>query len=352
MKLQNILTDFLSRYYYNLTNFSVSKDIERLSLEDGWSRSMVRDKFLFKVRDIYRDYMHVNTEYLKGSNESISSFFCEKIKSHSLKNKNKVYVVDNKSILNEIPNSLLGIKSVNDDTINNFGISYRVYNPILGKMEELTPISEFLLPIRKSNYHGLRDMLALKAIPAVIYDEKLRLSSLLWKYYKRSIDNLSLNLSDCINNISDKITSKITDCLIHILTVSSNDGMAVVYGSFFALVKLGFYTTVWFKLAPGDVGIPPVGLFPETCDLFLDERSLVPGYRKITFQETMDLTKIVVSAYDDTLFKELANIPETNNLLERKWQVSIGLGLIIGFCLSIGVLTRQWVLEGGPLAHC
>lgn len=149
MKLQNILTDFLSRYYYNLTNFSVSKDIERLSLEDGWSRSMVRDKFLFKVRDIYRDYMHVNTEYLKGSNESISSFFCEKIKSHSLKNKNKVYVVDNKSILNEIPNSLLGIKSVNDDTINNFGISYRVYNPILGKMEEFTPISEFLLPIIK-----------------------------------------------------------------------------------------------------------------------------------------------------------------------------------------------------------
>lgn len=88
----------------------------------------------------------------------------------------------------------------------------------------------------------------------------------------------------------------------------------------------------------------------------------MPGYTKITLQETKDISDIVMSARDDTPFpfddtsfhfddtplngddNPLNEKPQLDPAIEiamanidRKWRVGVSLGIMIGFCVVIGI---------------
>ena len=79
-------------------------------------------------------------------------------------------------------------------------------------------------------------------------------------------------------------------------------GINTVYGSIFALVRVGFYTTVWYKFIPCNIDIQPDQLLYMSWDYFLNESAIVQGYTKITLQETQDISDIVMSIRGDTPF--------------------------------------------------
>lgn len=57
-------------------------------------------------------------------------------------------------------------------------------------------------------------------------------------------------------------------------------------GNIYALVKVGFYTTVWWKFTPCGIDIPPEDPLPISCDFIFNDKAIVPGYTRITLQET------------------------------------------------------------------
>lgn len=137
-----------------------------------------------------------------------------------------------------------------------------------------------------------------------------------------------------------ELSYKVTHCLVNIMTVTSHDGVSFEYGNIFLLVKFGFYTTVWWKFLPGCPEMFPEELLPVSIEQFLDECSHARGYNHMILQETKDLTQTVVSAFqNDHPFNDMfGTIPETENPHKRKWLLSMGLGIMISFCLSVGVL--------------
>jgi hypothetical protein len=94
--------------------------------------------------------------------------------------------------------------------------------------------------------------------------------------------------------------------------------------------------------------MPPVDLLPISCDIFFNDQAIVPGYTKITLQETKDISDIVLSAINDTPFhlddtplngdempRRMQDPAEAN--IDRKWRVGVSIGVMIGFCFVIGI---------------
>jgi hypothetical protein len=159
---------------------------------------------------------------------------------------------------------------------------------------------------------------------------ELSMQSRLWTSLQRLTESLNSTL-----------TAKYTQGLVNLMTIQSKDGTSFVCGNFYALVKFGFYTVVWFRYIPvSGIEALPVDLFPEDYDVFLNERANVTDYSKVVFVETKDLTPVVLSAFqNDYPFNDmLGPIPDTENPHKSKWLLSMGLGIMISFCLSVGVL--------------
>jgi len=132
-------------------------------------------------------------------------------------------------------------------------------------------------------------------------------------------------------------------------------GINTVYGSIFALVRVGFYTTVWYKFIPCNIDIQPDQLLYMSWDYFLNESAIVQGYTKITLQETQDISDIVMSirgdtpfTFDENSFNNMAMLKEVippeepaiqipMDNIDRKWRVGVRLGIVIAFCVAIGV---------------
>lgn len=132
-------------------------------------------------------------------------------------------------------------------------------------------------------------------------------------------------------------------------------GINTVYGSIFALVRVGFYTTVWYKFIPCNIDIQPDQLLYMSWDYFLNESAIVQGYTKITLQETQDISDIVMSirgdtpfTFDENSFNNMAMLKEVippeepaiqipMDNIDRKWRVGVSLGIVIAFCVAIGV---------------
>lgn len=237
------------------------------------------------------------------------------------------------------------------DSLNNkdliHQISYEVYDPILKGANYLwtSPIVTFNATLNKWKFDSWKELLSLKQItPGIDVDNKW-LEKVLWPAYKRALSKQYYFISD-----------NLTNCLIKMTTISSMDGgITTVYGSIFALVRVGFYTTVWYKFIPCNIDIPPDQLLYMSWDYFLNESAIVPGYTKITLQETKDISDIVMSIRGDTPFPFYENsfnnkailqellppeepeiqIPMDN--IDRKWRVGVSLGIVIAFCFAIGV---------------
>ena len=91
------------------------------------------------------------------------------------------------------------------------------------------------------------------------------------------------------------------------ITCQSHEGIKYVYGNIFALVKLGFYTTVWYNFTECTPYLLSNDLVPsEFLDLFFKDEAYVPGYTKFFIKEGLeDMTSSIEEAFEDSPFKEM-----------------------------------------------
>lgn len=291
--------------------------------------------FISKLAGLYKKLLNNNTLNSR-SNDIISS-----LKSFS----------NGPHIFKSFNDQLTYKTKLYKDTINNkeliHQIEYQVYDPLLGgpALAWNSPIITFNDTLKGWKFHYINDLLSLKQyIPGDDVGIKWA-RDVLWPVYKRT-------LKSKYNHISDNLTN----CLVKMSTLSSMDGgITTVYGSIFALVRVGFYTTVWYRFFPFNIDIPPDELFYMAWDYFLNENAIVPGYTKITLEECKDISEIVISIRDNMPFlfennalNEMAllenelpplepaiQIPMDN--IDRKHRVGVSLGIIIAFCLVIGL---------------
>lgn len=282
-------------------------------------------KWLHSLSLSFRDLVSENTKYLKGLNETISSHdgWLNKNKLHFLVDENDQMSIDPflYKCLRD-PNILKSI--IEENTIKSYQLGFRVYSPTTKSMTaELSRITE-IVPLVKYNYHYIRDMLSLRNISPMRFGE-ISMERRLFRNYKMLADN-TLSI----------MSRKWMECLVNIRTFHSRDDITFIYGNIFLLVKLGFYTVVWFKFTPG---VPPVEDYPTSCDVFLNEGSNVAGYSKIIFQETKDISQTVVTAFKEDPFDKMGvKVLIDNNIPLSQFRVAVGLAIMIGFSLSIGVL--------------
>lgn len=274
-----------------------------------------------------------------------------------LLSKNSLYIRSNDIISNgpyifQSLNDQLGYHSkLYMDSLNNkdliHQISYEVYDPILRGANFLwsSPIVTFNATLNQWKFHSWKDLLSLKQFTPGIDVGNKWLEKVLWPAYKRALSKRYYYISD-----------NLTNCLVKMTTLSSMDGgITNVYGSIFALVRVGLYTTVWYKFLPFHIDIPPDQLLYMSWDYFLNESAIVPGYTKITLQETKDISDIVMSIrgdtpfpFDENTFNDMAmlqdvlppeepaiQIPMDN--IDRKWRVGVSLGIVIAFSVVIGL---------------
>lgn len=284
-------------------------------------------KWLHSFSLSLRDLVSQNTSYyLKGSNETISSHHRWQNKLHFLVDEKDQMSMD--PFLYKCLRDPQIIKSIiEENTQKSYQICFRLYNPITKSMpNEFSRITE-IGTIFKYNYHYIRDMLSLKNISPMRFGE-ITMERRLYSNYKMLADNTLGQMS--------RIWS---ECLVNIHTFQSRDDITYIYGNIFLLVRLGFYTVVWFKFTPGVPYIPPGEHYPTSCDVFLNERSNVPGYSKVIFQETKDISQTVVTAFKEAPFEKMGvKVDIDNNIPLSKLRVAVGLAIMIGFSLSIGVL--------------
>lgn len=246
------------------------------------------------------------------------------------------------------------------DSLNNkdliYQMSYEVYDPLLGgaNFTWSSPIVTLNATLDGWKYHSWKDLLSLKLFKPGIDVGNKWLEKVLWPAYKRALSNRYKAISD-----------NLTNCLVKMTTLSSMDGgITTVHGSIFALVRVGFYTTVWYKFIPFNLDIPPDQLLAISWDYFLNESAIVTGYTKITLLETKDISDIVMSIrgytpfpFDENTFNDMAMLQEVlppdmlqdilppgepeiqipMDNIDRKWRVGVSLGIVIAFSVAIGL---------------
>lgn len=244
------------------------------------------------------------------------------------------------------------------------------YNPKVKAMQDFIPITE-LDPILSYKYYYLREMFQLMNV-SPISNEKLREDRRLWRVFNRASEDLHKSLATKLSQfeqISHSIKYQVTQCLVHMITCQSHDGIQYVYGNIFALVKLGFYTTVWYNFTECTPYLYSNDLVPsEFLDFFFKDEAYVPGYTKFVIKEGLeDMTSSIEEAFEDSPFKEMldskrkeemcdedlfykewARLPDddstipglrdNNTIKDSKWLKSISLGVLVCFCVTVGVL--------------
>lgn len=348
-------------YKMNKIGTVISSNFDKMT-NKGLVEQVREFGFLGRVKQC----IHLNNEYLKGFNDSIAYLNrFQDLKSYELSTMDYLdkLVSKESKTFNCLPDQHFLKSLLRDNTNLYYQIKCKYYNPKTKRMVDFIPNTE-LDPIISYNYYYLREMLGLKNLTPMRYAE-LSQQRKLWHVFNRASEDLHESLRNKLTQfeqITDKISHKMTQCLVHVVTCQSHDGISYVYGNIFALVKFGFFTTVWFNFTECDPSICSGDMVPDNfLELFFKDKSYVPGYSKLVFMETKKyMTPLVVEAFGDTPFKEMidsmqkldlhewetlpdndeiiGSIRENKNMMDSKWQVSIGLGILVCFCLSIGVL--------------
>jgi hypothetical protein len=203
-------------------------------------------------------------------------------------------------------------------------------------------------------------------------NDQLRVERRFWSLFNKASEDLQKSLANKLTQfeqISHSINYQVTQCLVHMTTCQSHDGIHYVYGNIFALVKLGFYTTVWYNFTECTPYLYSNDLVPaEFLDLFFKDEAYVPGYSKFVIQEGLeDMRSAIEEAFEDSPFKDMldsrrksemgekdlfyeewARLPDDDNTIpclrdnnsikDSKWFQSISLGVLVCFCVTVGVL--------------
>lgn len=125
--------------------------------------------------------------------------------------------------------------------------------------------------------------------------------------------------------------TNINKMLVEFITYSNG-----FYGRFIVLVCLGLGCTVWFALAPGSSDHAPVAstftAFSSYEPFFWTEH-IQPGFQKISFVETRDVSASVESALENEHPFAGITIPANGPVLK-----SVGLGLMVAIFLAVGIV--------------
>lgn len=317
------------------------------------------DKSLLLNRDIANQFQVPD---MKCGPSVVNRTLLFKLEGQKLLSTNSKYIGSN-SILS---NGRHIFKSLNDqeaykrqlyvDSLNKkdliHQITYEVYDPLSGGAHLIwgTPTVTFNATLNGWKLNSWKDLLSLKQLKPGIDKGNKWLETVLWPAYKRAFLNRYEGISGNCSHLSN--------CLVKMTTLSSTDGgITTVYSIIYALVRVGFYTTVWYKFMPWNMDIHPNELYFMAWDHFLDESAIVHGYTKITLQETKDLSDIVMSIWGETPFplndinsntsKEMGipiedvqlpdEIPIVIDNIDRKWRAGVSLGVIICFCVALGI---------------
>jgi hypothetical protein len=271
-------------FYSKFQNYKLGKGgsvCNRIQVPDNICSTSVdtaNQSVLRKLAGLYNKVLN-NNSMNSRCNEIISSLNSPSNGPHILK-----------SINDQVTSKLYTDLSNNKELIHQ--LSYEVYDPLLGRSAFIwnSPIITFNDTLYGRKYHYIKELLSLKQYTPGIEVGNKWAEDVLWPIYKRTLKSKFHSLSD-----------NLTNCLVKMTTLSSMDGgITTVYGSIFALVRVGFYTTVWYKFIPFQIDIPPDELLCMAWDYFLNESAIVPGYTKITLQETKDITEIVTSIRENT----------------------------------------------------
>lgn len=308
---------------------------DNISSTSSVSLDYTNNPFISKLTGLYRKLLNNNTMNSR-SKDIISSLNCFSNGPHIFKSFNDELSNQTKLYMDSINN---------EDLIHQ--ISYSVYDPLLGGPGFAwdSPIITFNETLNGWKFHYIKDLLSLKQYTPGDNVGNKWAEDVLWPLYKRAL-KWKYNI----------ISNNLTNCLVKMTTMSTTDGgITTVYGSILALVRVGFYTTVWYRFMPFNIDIPADELLYMAWDYFLNERAIVPGYTKITLEECKDISEIVMSIRNNTpfLFENNAlydagllenelpplepaiQIPMDN--IDRKWRVGVTLGILIAFGVVIGV---------------
>jgi hypothetical protein len=108
------------------------------------------------------------------------------------------------------------------------------------------------------------------------------------------------------------------------------------YGRFLVLVCLGIGCTVWYGFEIGSIFHPPQG-FPfiqlDSYDPFFNMDYSAPGFNKISFVETHDVSASVESTFgNEPPFADI-QIPASGPVLK-----AVSLGIMVAFFLAVGIV--------------
>lgn len=284
----------------------------------------------------------------------------------------KVVSYQKKSI-NAIPENHFMKKMLEKGTNLYYQTQIKYYNPKRKAMQDYIPITTFD-PILSYKYYYLRELFQIMNMSQIVNGE-LREDRRLWHVFSRASEDLHKSLESKLSQfeqISHSIKYQVKQCLVHMSTCQSHDGIHYVYGNIFALVKLGFYTTVWYNFTECSPYLCSNDLVPaEFLDLFFKDEAHVPGYSKLVIKEGFeDITALLEEAFEDSPFKEMLDskrkwekseeypfsedwgrmpdddktipgIEDKKTIQNSKWLQSISFGVLICFCVTVGVLPNM-----------
>jgi hypothetical protein len=308
-----------------------------------------------------------NREYLNGFNDSFAQMRNILLKdriSYGLSSMENFDKILSSKFNGKCLQELDILKTIlRNSSHNYFCFKAMYYNQRTKSMVDFIPITE-LDPLISYKYYYMRELLRLKNITPMNVAE-LQAQRTLWNVFNKASADLHSSLQNKLTQfeqISHKIRKKVEQCLVHVVTCQSHDGISYVYGNIFALVKLGFFTTVWYNYTKCDPSLYNGDILPDGfLDLFCNDKSNIPGYTKFVFMETQkNMTQSIVEAFEEAPFKDMldsihkleleefetlpdeddaiTSIRGMNTMKDSKLLAGIGLGVLVCFCIAAGVL--------------
>lgn len=274
----------------NLQMFALCKDFEELSLEDdtGSSSSSTSTSQVQPSSYGYRGTIH---RFLRSWTHSLWS--------HSISEKLRAPFI-------EIPRHFMDSSPFESYDIR-LGLGFRF---LPGQPEFL--FQNLMLPESFDRLSFLSNSLGLS-------------------YNSRALSALSLlPYSYSGVGLRGLVNDEFTKLLVEVLTFYNG-----IYGRFLVRISLGIGCTVWYTFEPGAALQPPLGgLFgPLDYDSFFNMDHYAPGFHRIGFVETNDVSASVESAMEkEHPFAEI-KIPASGPMLK-----AASIGIMVAFFLAVGLV--------------
>ena len=294
----------------NLQMFSLCKDFDELSLEDGCSSSstslVLSSSSSSSTSLVLPSSSSSSTSLVQPSSYGYRGSFQSFLRSWTHSLWSQLIIEQLRAPFIELPRHLM------DSSFNSYdifmGLGFRF---LPGQFQFLN--QELQLPESFERLYLINNSLGLS-------------------YNSRAISaQLLLPFSCAGAGMRGLITDGFTKILVEVITYYNGR-----YGRFLVHVCLGIGCTVWYGFEPGTANQAPVdGLFTplDSYDPFFEMNYYAPGFRRVSFVERNDVSATVETAFGNDLpFSEII-IPANGQVLK-----AVSLGVMVAFFLAVGLV--------------